>query len=117
QLVLRSLLISTVFLSPLIPARLVFLNEVIVLERDHWWKALSRSTQLCARRGGDLFAQWLAQLFFGALFVACFWVGTAVAISALTTSEMTWDEPGWGDLYGLRFQLALWLAIAFFTVT
>ena len=29
---------------------------------------------------------------------------------------MTWEEPGWGDLYGVRFQLALWLAIAFFAV-
>jgi hypothetical protein len=87
-----------------------------VLEQDSWWKAQGRSSQLCARRGGDLFAQWLGQVFFGAVFVACFWLGTGAALRALTTSELTWDRPGWGDVYGVRAQLALWLAIAFFAV-
>jgi hypothetical protein len=116
QFVLRNLLIWTVVFFPLIPSRLVFLSEVILLERDRWWRALRRSAQLCARRGGDLFAQWLAVLFFGAAFVGCFWVGTGAVLRALTTSELTWDQPGWGDFYGLRFQLGLWLAIAFFAV-
>jgi hypothetical protein len=116
QSLLRAVLIATVVLFPLVPSRLIFLNEVIVLEQDRWWKSLRRSTQLCARRGGDLFAQWLGQVAFGAMFVACFWLGTGSAVRALTTSELTWDRPGWGDVYGIRFQLALWLAIAFFTV-
>jgi hypothetical protein len=116
QFVLRSFWIASVIFYPIVPARLMFLNEVIVLERDRWWKAIRRSTQLCARRGSDLFAQWLAQLFFGAVFVACFCSGTDAALSALTTSELTWDWPAWNDLYRVRFQLALWLAITFFTV-
>lgn len=116
QFLLRLALVGTLFLSPLLPTRLVFLNEVIVLEGAPWWKTWGRSAQLCARRGGDLFLQWLAQIFFGAVFIACFWVGTSKATSALLTSEMTWEQPGWGDLYGVRFQFALWLAIAFFTV-
>jgi hypothetical protein len=116
QLFLRVFLLSTVFLAALIPARLVFLNEVIVLEVVGWRKALRRSSQLCARRGGDLFLQWLAQVFFGAVFVLGFWFGTGVVLSALMTDEMTWERPLWSDFYGFRFQLALWLAIAFFAV-
>ena len=116
QCLIRTVLVSTLFLSILVPTRLVFLNEVIVLEGAPWWKTWSRSAQLCARRGGDLFVQWLAELFFGATFIVSFWYGTSMAASALLTNEMTWEEPGWGDLYGVRFQLALWLAIAFFTV-
>jgi hypothetical protein len=116
QLALRLCLAVTLFLGWLIPARLLFLNEVIVLERVRWWKVPRRSAELCARRGGDLFAQWLAQLFFGAVFIACFWLGTGTVASALTTSEMTWEWPGWGDVYGVRFQLALWLALVFCAV-
>jgi hypothetical protein len=116
QLGLRLILAVTFFLIWLLPARLVFLNEVILLERVRWWKSLGRCGELCARRGGDLFAQWLAQLFFGLVFLLCFWLGTGTVISALTTSEMTWEWPGWSDLYSLRFQFALWLLIAFFAV-
>ena len=67
-------------------------------------------------RGGDLFGQWLAQLFFGAAFTLAFWMGSGTIVTTLTSSEMTWEEPGWVDFYGARFQLALWGAIAFFTV-
>jgi hypothetical protein len=117
QLVLRFCLAMTgLLLGWLIPARLLFLNEVIVLERVRWWKVPRRSAELCARRGGDLLAQWLAQLFFGAVFIACFWLGTGTVVSALTTSEMTWEWPGWGDVYSLQFQLALWLALVFCAV-
>jgi hypothetical protein len=116
QLILRGFLIALVVLYPLIPARLVFLNEVILLERDRWWKAPGRCAQLCARRGGDLFAQWMAQVFVGAAFVTAFSLGIDQAASVLTTSELTWETPGWSDLYSLSFQLALWLTIAFFTV-
>jgi hypothetical protein len=116
QFLLRGILIVSIILFPVIPARLVFLNEVIVLERDVWYKALSRSAQLCARRGGDLFVQWVGQLLLGAVFVACFWMGTGAAVTALTSSELTWEQPAWADVYGVRFQLGLWLAIGFFTV-
>jgi hypothetical protein len=116
QLALRLFLAVSVFLGWLIPARLLFLNEVILLERVRWWKVPGRCSELCARRGGDLFGQWLAQLFFGAVFIACAWLGTGTVISALTTSEMTWEVPGWGDVYSLRFQVLLWLVLVFFAV-
>jgi hypothetical protein len=117
QLALRFLLAVTVFLGWIIPVRLLFLNEVILLERVRWWKVPGRSVELCARRGGDLVAQWLAQLFFGTVFVACAWFGTGTVISGLTSSEMTWEWPAWSDVYSLRFQAALWLALAFCAVT
>ena len=115
QFLLRGFLSVTVLLYPVIPAKLVFLNEVILLERVPFWQTCA-GARCSARRGGDLFAQWLAKLFFAAMFVTCFWFGTGVALSALTTSEMTWEQPGWGSLYGGRFQSALWLTITYLTV-
>jgi hypothetical protein len=103
-------------LFPLIPSRLGFLNEVILLERGRATAVVKRCSTLCGNRGGDFFGQWVAQLCFGGLFVVCFWFGTGTAVHALTTSEVTWDEPGWGDFYGFRCQLAIWLAVAFFGV-
>lgn len=116
QLILRLFLVGTIFLFPIVPSKLAFLDEVILLERGRARGAIKRCSTLTGDRGGDFFGQWLAQAFFGMAFVACFWFGTGAVINALTTSELTWDKPGWGDLYGVRFQLAVWLAIAFFGV-
>jgi hypothetical protein len=116
QFVLRLLVILVPFVIPLIPAFFLFLNEVILLERDRWWRAPGRSARLSARRGSDLFGQWWAQLSFGAVFVACFWYGTGKVVQAMTSSELTWDVPEWSDLNSIRLQVGLWLAVAFFAV-
>jgi hypothetical protein len=116
QLVIRSIMVGMVVFLPLIPSRLAFLDEVILLERSPLPGVIRRCSTLTSQRGGDFFSQWLAQLFFGALFVVCFWQGSGALVAALTTSELTWHRPGWGDLYGLRFQVAVWLAIVFFGV-
>jgi hypothetical protein len=116
QLFIRAFLVVSVVLFPIVPGKLGFLNEVILLERGKARGVVARSTTLTGNRGGDFFGQWLAQLVLGSLFVACFWWGTGAVISALTTSEVTWDEPGWGDLGGVRFQFAVWTAIVFFSV-
>ena len=58
--------------------------------------------------------QWLGQLVFGLVFAVCFWMGTGAGISALIKSELTWYRPFLTDLGGLRFQLGVWIAIAFF---
>lgn len=112
----RGLLIVSFFGYPLVPARLSFLNEVILLERGRWWSAVRRSGNLTGRRGGELFAQWLAQLFFGFLFIFCFWMGTNAALNGLTSQELTWEAPNWADALGPLSQLGLWIAIAFFGV-
>ena len=116
QVIVRALVMATVLVYPLIPARLVFLNEVILLERGKWRRVVGRSATLCGQQGAELFLQWLAQLVFGAVFGACFWVGSGALVHALASSEITWDEPAGADLYGFRFQCALWLTIAFFGV-
>ena len=73
---------------------------------------------LAAFRGrtGEFFVQWLGQLAFGLVFAFCFWTGTGAGISALIKSELTWYRPFLTDLGGLRFQLGVWIAIAFFGV-
>jgi hypothetical protein len=116
QLVVRAVLLATVALYPVVPARLAFLDEVILLERGPFRKVLRRCATLTAFRGGDFFGQWFAALGFGALFVFAFWEGTGAVVNALTTPALTWDRPGWSDLRGFRFHAAVWLAIVFFGV-
>ena len=60
--------------------------------------------------------QWVGQLIFGLVFALCFWMGTGAGISALIKSELTWYRPFLTDFSGLRFQLGVWIAIAFFAV-
>ncbi|MFO0950430.1 MAG: hypothetical protein U0835_04625 [Isosphaeraceae bacterium] len=117
QFLVRGLLLVTFVLYLMVPTRLAFLDEVILLERGRFTGVVKRCSSLCGARGGDLFGQWMAQLFFGFLFVVCFWFGSGALISGLTSSEMTWDRPAWADLYGFRFQAGLWIAIQFFGVT
>jgi hypothetical protein len=116
QGLLRGLLVGSVILSPLIPARLGFLNEVILLERGPWRSALRRGAALCGDRGGELFGRWLAQCAFGAMFVVAFWVAVRSALEMLAGGDLTWEEPEWGALTGPRAQLGVWLAVAFFAV-
>ncbi|GAC1472482.1 MAG: hypothetical protein NVSMB9_19750 [Isosphaeraceae bacterium] len=116
QLFIRGLLLGSFFFAPVIPARLAFLNEVILLEQGKARSAGRRCATLCGARGGELCGEWLAQLAFGLLFVLCLWAGSGAILSSLTTSDLTWDSPGWGDFYALRSQVAIWLAISFFAV-
>ncbi len=113
----RSLLTMTILFIPLIPGQFWFANEVILLEKANGLRTLRRCMQLSSGRTGEFFMQWLGQLFFGVVFAVCFFMGTGTAISALFKSQMTWYRPFLGDLGGLRFQLGVWIAIAFFGVT
>ena len=115
QLILRGILLVTMIFWLVVPVRLGFLNEVILLERGRWRASLRRCTALSSARGGDLFGQWMLSLFFGISFVLAFWAGSGALIQALLTSDLTWD-PTWNDLVGPRFHFAVWLAIEFFTV-
>lgn len=116
QGLLRGLLMMTGFFSPLIPARLGFLNEVILLERGRWLSAVRRSAALCGDQGGALFGRWLAQGVFGAMFVGAFWVASASGLEMLAGGDLTWEEPEWAALTGLRAQVGIWIAVAFFAV-
>ena len=116
HVLLRGVLMTTVLFIPLIPGQLWFSNEVILLEKTSGLRALRRCFQLSSGRTGEFFVQWLGQLGFGLIFATCFWTGTGTAISALFKSDMTWSRPILTDLGGIRFQLGVWIAIAFFGV-
>lgn len=115
QGLLRGILVITLVLTPLLPLRWAFLNEVILLERGRWRSLLRRCSTICQGREGDLFIQSMAQFFFGGLFVLAFWAGSMALIQGLSTSELTW-QPAWSDLLGWRFHLAVWGAIEFFAI-
>jgi hypothetical protein len=116
HVVLRGLLGITFLLLPIIPGRLWFASEVILLERTGGLKTLRRCSQLSTDRFGAYFRQALAQLVFGLIFAFCFWAGTGAAVSTVFKRSLTWEDSlatAWGNL---RFQLGIWIAIAFFGV-
>jgi hypothetical protein len=116
HVIVRCGLTITMILFWLVPARLWFASEVILLERSSGWKAIGRSFQLTRDRPGEFVLRWLGQLFFGLVFALCFWLGTSAVAKALFESELTWERPVLTDTSGLRFQLGVWIAIAFFAV-
>ena len=115
QFVVRGVFAVTTVLILLVPTQMTFLNEVILLERGKWYSGFRRCTKLTEGRRGEFLGQWLAQTAFGAAFVLAFWAGTGALWSTLFTSDPTW-QPVLSDLVGVRFHLALWLAIEFFAV-
>ena len=116
HVIVRYALSMTMILFWIVDARLLFASEVILLERSAGWRAIGRCLQLTRNRPGEFFLQWLGQLFFGLIFALCFWLGTSAAAMALFESELTWERPVLADTSGLRFQLGVWIAIAFFAV-
>ena len=109
QVVLRPVLF-------LFPGRLAFVNEVLLLERGTSYGATGRSAALCTGSVADLFMHWIGQAVFAAVFLLCFVLGTGAVLSALFTSELTWEQPTLSDLGGIQFQAGLWLVIGFFGV-
>lgn len=116
QFVMRIPAVLMMFLYPFFPSRLTFLEEVILLEDNRFSKMVGRSLKLSRVRGGDYFSLWVISVFLGAAFLAAFWVGTGAVISSLFTSELTWYTPAWSDMYGIRFQVGMWVVLGFFSV-
>ncbi len=113
-LIRAGLLLSVVF-AWVIPAKLAFLNEVILLERGMGSKVLSRSNDLSTDRGGELVAQWIAQLLFGLLFVLAFWFALENALDVFH-NQLAWEEPTWENLLGPWPLIGVWIVVAFFGV-
>ncbi len=117
---LVSLVLANWFLRILlffwIPTRLTFVNEIILLERGKWWKILRRGGDLASRREGELFLLGVLQLILTYLFAFLFYVGMTRIGQALVADEMTWDTPASSAYTGWRFQLPIWLVVAFFAV-
>ena len=116
QLIIRAILLIVFILIPLIPTRMGFTNEVLLLERDRWYKALKRVGTLSESRGGDLFGQFLAMMCATTAFVACSYIGSGTIINSLFEADLTWEPASFADFVGLRVQIPLWIAIAFSAV-
>jgi hypothetical protein len=130
QLVLRGLLLVTVigYLSAI--WRFAFLDEVILLDRLRWVQdkvilqkqlrgflaVLRRSKSLSNGFESILFLRWMAQIVLGLTFALCFQVGTESISSTFIGHDLTWYQPALSDLSGFVFQIAVWIAIAFFGV-
>ena len=110
QAILRDLVFF--WLSP----RLAFANEVILLERGRWSKAIRRGGDLASGRGGELFLLGLTQLVLTYLFAVLAFVGGSAIGRAMLAERPTWDAPEGSEFAGWLFQGALWLATAFFAV-
>jgi hypothetical protein len=120
QLMVRGLLLVFVVVMP---SRLPFLNEVILLERESnprerkgVFAQIARARRLTRGFEGDFFVRWLAQLFLGTTFSLCLMMSAQTLASTLIGNELTWYQPGMGDMNGLLFQTAVWIAVAFFGV-
>ncbi|MGC8643429.1 MAG: hypothetical protein ACP5XB_26530 [Isosphaeraceae bacterium] len=116
HVLLRGVLGITFFLLPIIPGRLWFASEVILLERTGGFKALRRCSQLSTDRFGPFFRMAVAQLGFGVVFVLCFWVGTGAITSTVFKRSLTWEAPSFSAWSIFRLQLGVWTAIAFFSI-
>jgi hypothetical protein len=117
QLILRGLLLATVVFYPLLaPGRLAFLDEVILLERGRGLQTVRRSSQLARAFEGEMVIRWIVQVALGLAFSLCFWMAAESLASALLGNELTWYQPGLSDLSGVLFQVAVWIAIAYFGV-
>lgn len=115
QFMLRGLLLSTFFLSWLIPTHMAFVNEVILLERGKSWKVWPRCHDLAQGRSGELFTQWLAQFCFGSLFVLAFWVASS-QVTSVFEGELTWARPELDLVVNAWVITALWISVAFFGI-
>ncbi|WP_435018695.1 hypothetical protein TA3x_000680 [Tundrisphaera sp. TA3] len=116
QCVLRTVLLFSCVLSPLVPMYLSFQSEVILLERDRWWKVIGRSSALGTDRRGELALLALIELGFGAAFVASAWIGGGSLLRAVLGSTPSWAIPEEFDLADARFQAPFWFATAFFAL-
>ena len=60
--------------------------------------------------------RWLGQLFLGTTFALCFWMSVNMLGNTLLGNDLTWDSPGMTDFGSVLFQLAVWIAVAFFGI-
>jgi hypothetical protein len=120
QLIVRGALLVFVIVMP---SQYPFLNEVILLEREvnprerkGVFGQIKRARGLTRGYEGDFFMRWLGQLFLGTTFAVCLLTSAETLLGTLIGNKLTWYQPGMGDVNGLMFQTAVWIAVAFFGV-
>ena len=99
-----------------LPPRLMFSNEVILLEHSGPLKLWKRGSDLVGGRDSDL-------LFFGMFQAIGIWAGAMIAylgarrlFQASLVEEMTWDLPDASIFNGLVFQVPIWLGVSYLCV-
>ena len=70
QCLIRTVLLVSFLLAPIVPMHLSFLSEVILLERGRWWRVIRRSSDLGTDRRGELALLALMELGYGMAFAA-----------------------------------------------
>jgi len=116
QFIVRSVLLVTVICYPFMPSQYAYLDEVVLLERFRAFRQFKRSRTLSRGLEGDFFLRWLCQILLGTTFALCFWMSATTLGSTLIGNEVTWQNPGMGDLSGVLFQTGVWIAVGFFGV-
>lgn len=114
QLLLRGVLLVTIVGYLVFPCRFAYLDEVVLLERLRWFKAMGRASALCRGQEGEYFLNWLAQIALGVTFVLCFSIGSDAILSVLFGNELSWSRPKTSGLEGVLFEAAIWTAVAYF---
>ncbi len=99
-----------------LPTRLLFANEILLLEQGRWLKLWNRGGKLILGREGDLFFLALVQLLATWLIALVAYMGIGRVVEAVIAEELTWDLPEASVLTGLAFQIPLWIGAAYFTV-
>ena len=118
QVLLRGLFMLPVVTWPVFLTTRLYLSEIILLERNAF-RARSRQQVTTRRRattlhrglGGELFARWLGNGQIGLLLALSFWLSTWFLADMLFGDAVS-ETAGCTFFY----PLALWFAIAFFTV-
>lgn len=118
QVVLRGIMMPLVFTWFVPFAVWPYLNEVILLERNHFWRrrpgqmtTFRRTKALHGGSVGDSFGRWLATAAFGVMLFVALWISIQILVGMLLSE---WE---WGGLtYTLYYPLALWIVVGYFTV-
>lgn len=115
HILMRGLLIASLFMCWVIPLRMGFVNEVLLLERSSWRSVLGRCAILAGDRGAELVGRFLFELILGLLFVTA-WTVSLTRLQSLLLSDFSWTTLEPPELLGWRARLGVWIAVAFFAV-
>lgn len=121
QVFVRALLVALILTWLFLFTSWPYLNEVILLERNRFWRGrlgamtTSRRTLILHKgAGNDLFARWITTVAVSAMLLLSIWY-SLIAVEDALLADMNWD---WWKLsmYTFYYPLALWLVVGYLTV-
>ena len=99
-----------------LPPRLMFSNEVILLERGGWRRLWPRGAALVGGRDGDLFLLSLLQPAAVWVFALAAYVAVGRLLEAVLAVPLTWDWPEALVVTTWVYQVPIWIGVVFLTV-